>query len=181
MFGPWMHPLQPSCNQGCQYGILMPYLALLLKLWLFSPKFWRPRRIYIWLCCLQVFACVLSGDGFDFGVLVKLCLCLGVFFTYPVMLFPVTQILQSHFLPDAGKYMWKGVRVFSASMPCVVQTAFYLCNPPFPHSPFVALSCSICLLLDLSFVRCLECVCFFDFLIIGYIYIYLLKGENSAK
>lgn len=33
-------------------------------------------------------------SGFDFGLLVKMCLCLALFFTYPVMLFPVTALIK---------------------------------------------------------------------------------------
>lgn len=48
-----------------------------------------------------------KGSGFDFGMLVKSCLCLGIFFTYPVMMFPVIKILENYLLPDAGKSVWK--------------------------------------------------------------------------
>ena len=40
------------------------------------------------------------GAGLDFGMLVKSCLCLGIFFTYPVMMFPVIKILEAYLLPD---------------------------------------------------------------------------------
>ncbi|XP_076468194.1 uncharacterized protein LOC143299009 [Babylonia areolata] len=48
-----------------------------------------------------------KGTGFDFGMLVKSCLCLGVFFTYPIMMFPVVKLLETYLLPDAGKSVWK--------------------------------------------------------------------------
>ena len=32
--------------------------------------------------------------GIDFAVVVKLCLCIALFFTYPVMLFPVTSLIR---------------------------------------------------------------------------------------
>merc|ERR1719341_1436656 len=35
-----------------------------------------------------------SDDGFNFAILVKICLCFSLFFTYPIMLFPVTSILE---------------------------------------------------------------------------------------
>nr|KAG5706240.1 hypothetical protein BaRGS_019567 [Batillaria attramentaria] len=49
-----------------------------------------------------------KGLGLDFSMLVKSCLCLGIFFTYPVMLFPVNRILETYFLQDGGKTVWKG-------------------------------------------------------------------------
>ncbi|KAL8570274.1 hypothetical protein ACOMHN_011296 [Nucella lapillus] len=48
-----------------------------------------------------------KGTGFDFGMMVKSCLCLGIFFTYPVMMFPVIKLLENYLLPDAGKSVWK--------------------------------------------------------------------------
>jgi len=35
-----------------------------------------------------------------FPLLVKLCLCLSLFFTYPVMMFPVVQIIEKRFKPQ---------------------------------------------------------------------------------
>ena len=35
-----------------------------------------------------------SKDSFDFARLVQFCLSLGLFLTYPVMMFPVTKLLQ---------------------------------------------------------------------------------------
>jgi len=35
-----------------------------------------------------------SNEGFNFAILVKICLCFSLFFTYPIMLFPVTSILE---------------------------------------------------------------------------------------
>merc|ERR1712098_608277 len=32
--------------------------------------------------------------GFNFAILVKSCLCISLFFTYPIMLFPVFSILE---------------------------------------------------------------------------------------
>lgn len=49
-----------------------------------------------------------KGLGVDFSMLVKSCLCLGIFFTYPVMLFPVNRIMETYFLQDGGKTVWKG-------------------------------------------------------------------------
>ncbi|KAK7096982.1 hypothetical protein V1264_004024 [Littorina saxatilis] len=52
-----------------------------------------------------------KGTGLDFGMMVKSCLCLGIFFTYPVMMFPVIKILETYFLPDAAKFVWKAVSI----------------------------------------------------------------------
>jgi len=35
-----------------------------------------------------------NDGGFNFSVLVKVCLCISLFFTYPIMLFPVFSILE---------------------------------------------------------------------------------------
>jgi len=35
-----------------------------------------------------------TNEGFNFAILVKICLCFSLFFTYPIMLFPVTSILE---------------------------------------------------------------------------------------
>ncbi len=34
------------------------------------------------------------NSGLDFALLVKMCLCISLFFTYPVMLFPVSALIQ---------------------------------------------------------------------------------------
>ena len=33
------------------------------------------------------------AGGIDFAIIVKMCLCFSLFFTYPVMMFPVTKII----------------------------------------------------------------------------------------
>jgi len=49
--------------------------------------------------------------GIDFAVVVKLCLCIALFFTYPVMLFPVTSLIRQrtqHYLgcaDDTSKFV----------------------------------------------------------------------------
>ena len=40
--------------------------------------------------------------GLDFALLVKACLCFSLFFTYPIMLFPVTSLLDDRVLKQAG-------------------------------------------------------------------------------
>ncbi|XP_025087505.1 amino acid transporter AVT3B-like isoform X2 [Pomacea canaliculata] len=49
-----------------------------------------------------------KGQSFHFSMVVKICLCLGIFFTYPVMLFPVIKIIENYFLPDANQKPCKG-------------------------------------------------------------------------
>ena len=39
-----------------------------------------------------------SNSGVDFALLVKACLSFSLFFTYPIMLFPVTALLEERFL-----------------------------------------------------------------------------------
>ena len=35
-----------------------------------------------------------EGGGIDFSTVVTSCLCLSLFFTYPIMMFPVTSIID---------------------------------------------------------------------------------------
>ncbi|XP_060565661.1 uncharacterized protein LOC132724732 isoform X2 [Ruditapes philippinarum] len=46
-----------------------------------------------------------QGESLDFSMIVKSCLCLALFFTYPVMMFPVMQILDGYLIwePDNNK------------------------------------------------------------------------------
>ena len=41
--------------------------------------------------------------------LVKSCLCFSLFFTYPVMMFPVVSIIESRLMPDPNKNEKHGV------------------------------------------------------------------------
>lgn len=41
-----------------------------------------------------------KGSTVDFAMIVKTCLCLSLFCTYPVMMFPVTQMLESRLLGE---------------------------------------------------------------------------------
>lgn len=43
-----------------------------------------------------------NTSGLDFAFLVKLCLCVSLFFTYPVMLFPVTALIQQRLSHSVG-------------------------------------------------------------------------------
>ena len=43
-----------------------------------------------------------GGGGFDFALLVKMFLCVSLFFSYPIMLFPVTRMLQRKYADFKG-------------------------------------------------------------------------------
>jgi len=46
-----------------------------------------------------------SNEGLDFPVIIKGCLCFSLFFTYPIMLFPVTNILEKKMsIPSSSLY-----------------------------------------------------------------------------
>lgn len=48
-----------------------------------------------------------KGASLDFAIVVKSCLCLALFFTYPVMMFPVINILEKKILSDPSR-VWPG-------------------------------------------------------------------------
>ncbi|KAK3100134.1 hypothetical protein FSP39_015195 [Pinctada imbricata] len=49
-----------------------------------------------------------KGESLDFAMIVKSFLCLALFFTYPVMMFPVMKILEVYMISDPGKSIWRG-------------------------------------------------------------------------
>ncbi|KAK2188576.1 hypothetical protein NP493_128g04002 [Ridgeia piscesae] len=49
-----------------------------------------------------------KGDSLDFALVVKTCLCLALFFTYPVMMFPVIGILEKKLLKNPAENRWHG-------------------------------------------------------------------------
>ncbi|XP_071125600.1 uncharacterized protein [Mytilus edulis] len=49
-----------------------------------------------------------KGDSLDFAVIVKSLLCLALFFTYPVMMFPVMKILEGYLMSNPEKHIWRG-------------------------------------------------------------------------
>ncbi|XP_062577527.1 uncharacterized protein LOC134239364 [Saccostrea cucullata] len=62
-------------------------------------------------------------SGMDFAMIVKSFLCLALFFTYPVMMFPVMKLLENYLIVDAHKKILKGnlLRVFTVFMTgCIV-------------------------------------------------------------
>ncbi|XP_077984384.1 uncharacterized protein LOC144439017 [Glandiceps talaboti] len=60
-----------------------------------------------------------------FPFIVKSCLCFSLFFTYPVMMFPVVRILEKKFLPDKDGSLLKGnmLRIVMVSITGVVVMA----------------------------------------------------------
>ncbi|CAE1281049.1 SLC36A [Acanthosepion pharaonis] len=49
-----------------------------------------------------------KGKALDFAIMVKSFLCLAMFFTYPVMLFPAIKVLEGYFMQEPEKTFWKG-------------------------------------------------------------------------
>lgn len=49
-----------------------------------------------------------KGKALDFALMVKSFLCLAMFFTYPVMLFPAVKVLEGYFIHEPEKKFWKG-------------------------------------------------------------------------
>ncbi|GAB1608918.1 uncharacterized protein LOC106875310, partial [Argonauta hians] len=49
-----------------------------------------------------------KGKSLDFALIVKSFLCLSMFFTYPVMLFPASKLLETHLITEPDKSVWKG-------------------------------------------------------------------------
>lgn len=52
-----------------------------------------------------------SDGGFNFAILVKICLCISLFFTYPIMLFPVFSILEKKLSISSSTVLAKFVRL----------------------------------------------------------------------
>eukprot|EP00092_Neocalanus_flemingeri_P026970 GFUD01029244.1.p1 GENE.GFUD01029244.1~~GFUD01029244.1.p1 ORF type:complete len:455 (+),score=65.55 GFUD01029244.1:150-1514(+) len=52
-----------------------------------------------------------NEGGFNFAVLVKICLCISLFFTYPIMLFPVFSILEKKLSISSSAVLAKFVRL----------------------------------------------------------------------
>ncbi|XP_046553447.1 amino acid transporter AVT3B-like isoform X2 [Haliotis rubra] len=49
-----------------------------------------------------------KGQSIDFSMIVKSFLCIALYCTYPVMMFPVMKILERYTITDADKNYWKG-------------------------------------------------------------------------
>ena len=52
-----------------------------------------------------------NDGGFNFAILVKICLCISLFFTYPIMLFPVFSILEKKLSISSSAVLAKFVRL----------------------------------------------------------------------
>jgi len=52
-----------------------------------------------------------NDNGFNFAILVKICLCISLFFTYPIMLFPVFSILEKKMSISSSTVLAKFVRL----------------------------------------------------------------------
>jgi len=52
-----------------------------------------------------------NDGGFNFAILVKICLCISLFFTYPIMLFPVFSILEKKMSISSSAVLAKFVRL----------------------------------------------------------------------
>jgi len=52
-----------------------------------------------------------NEGGFNFAILVKICLCISLFFTYPIMLFPVFSILEKKMSISSSTVFAKFVRL----------------------------------------------------------------------
>lgn len=52
-----------------------------------------------------------NDGGFNFAILVKICLCISLFFTYPIMLFPVFSILEKKLSISSSTVLAKFVRL----------------------------------------------------------------------
>ena len=65
------------------------------------------------------------GSGVDLAAVVKICLVLALFCTYPLMMFPVVRILELKLIPEPGKKIWQGVGkkyVQKSAVTCQNQT-----------------------------------------------------------
>lgn len=62
-----------------------------------------------------------DDNGLDFAVIVKACLCFSLFFTYPIMLFPVTTLLEERFLNKTSSSLYShGLRFGLVSLTGVI-------------------------------------------------------------
>jgi len=65
-----------------------------------------------------------------FPEVVQLCLCFSLFFTYPIMMFPVVLLLEKKLLPDGGKSSYYSGSVLRACV-VVLSGIVVLCIPNF--------------------------------------------------
>ncbi|XP_045203873.2 uncharacterized protein LOC123556878 isoform X2 [Mercenaria mercenaria] len=85
-----------------------------------------------------------QGESLDFSMIVKSCLCLALFFTYPVMMFPVMQILDGYLIWEPENNKGKG-NVLRISM--VVLTGFIVLMIPSFSNIMALVGATCCTLL----------------------------------
>lgn len=85
-----------------------------------------------------------KGDSVDFAMIVKSCLCLALFFTYPVMMFPVMQILDGYLIWEPEKNIGKG-NLLRISM--VLMTGFVVLIIPSFSNIMALVGATCCTLL----------------------------------
>merc|ERR550525_543186 len=66
-----------------------------------------------------------NDGGFNFAILVKCCLCISLFFTYPIMLFPVFSILEKKLAISTNSVFSKFLR-----LSVVLLTGLIVLNVP---------------------------------------------------
>merc|ERR1719211_676429 len=57
-----------------------------------------------------------ANAGLDFSVIIKGCLCFSLFFTYPIMMFPVTSILEKKMAISSGSVLAMFLRLCLVSI-----------------------------------------------------------------
>lgn len=83
-----------------------------------------------------------TDGGFNFAILVKVCLCFSLFFTYPIMLFPVTSILEKKMEITSSSVAAKFLRLF-----IVILTGFIVLKVPNFGQLMALVGASCCTLL----------------------------------
>jgi len=83
-----------------------------------------------------------TSGGLNFAILVKICLCFSLFFTYPIMLFPVTSILEKKLEITSGSMAAKMLRLL-----IVILTGFVVLKVPNFGQLMALVGASCCTLL----------------------------------
>jgi len=83
-----------------------------------------------------------NDGGFNFAILVKVCLCISLFFTYPIMLFPVFSILEKKMSVSSSTVLSKFVR-----LTIVLLTGFIVLKVPNFGQLMALVGASCCTLL----------------------------------
>merc|ERR1712025_556385 len=83
-----------------------------------------------------------NDGGFNFAILVKCCLCISLFFTYPIMLFPVFSILEKKLTITSNSVFSKFLR-----LSVVLLTGLIVLNVPNFGQLMALVGASCCTLL----------------------------------